>query len=72
MNDRTEAPEGAGAKLKAWMDSHNVTVTALSEQTGLSKRTITAIRSGSSAGNFATWRAICRRTGLDVNEIMGL
>lgn len=72
MNDRTEAPEGAGAKLKAWMYAHKVTVTALSEQTGLSKRTITAIRSGSSAGNFATWRAICRRTGLDVNEIMGL
>ena len=71
MNDRTEAPEGAGAKLKAWMDSHKVTVTALSEQTGLSQRTITAIRSGRSAGNFATWRAIARAMRCGIEEVAG-
>lgn len=72
MNEFDEPKQDAAAKLKEWMLATNTTVKQLSASTGISERTITALRNGKSIGNFATWRIICRRTGLDINEIMGL
>lgn len=72
MNEFTEPRRGAGAALKQWMEETKTTVKQLSAATGISERTITALRNGKSAGNFATWRIICRRTGLDIERIMGL
>lgn len=63
---------GGGAVLKKWMADNGVTVKRLSKMTGLSERTITGLRSGRTVGNFATWRIICRRTGLDIAQIAGL
>lgn len=66
------APTGAGDALRRWMADNRVTVKSLSETTGLSERTITALRQGKVNGNLATWRIICRRTGLSMDEVMGL
>ena len=59
----------SGEALKRAMAERKVTVKALSEATGLSDRTITALRSGRSAGNFATWRAISRALRVPVDEL---
>lgn len=72
MNEFSEPKQSAAAALKHWMEETKTTVKQLSAATGISERTITALRSGRSAGNFATWRIICRRTGLNIEEIMGL
>lgn len=48
-----------------------VTVAALAEMTGVNARTITALRSGKSEGNMATWRVIARRLGCTIDEIVG-
>ena len=72
MNEFSEPRRGAAAALKQWMEETKTTVRQLSAATGISERTITALRNGKSAGNFATWRIICRRTGLNIEEIMGL
>ncbi len=66
------APSGAGAALRSWMADNKMTVKALSESTGLSERTITSLRQGKANGNLATWRIICRRTGMSMDEVMGL
>lgn len=60
----------SGKALKAAMEERKVTVKALSAATGLSDRTITALRSGRSAGNFATWRAISRALRVPVDELV--
>lgn len=62
---------GSGRRLKQAMADGGVTVSALSSMTGLSDRTITALRSGRSAGNMATWRAIGRALRRDVTELVG-
>lgn len=61
----------SGAKLKARMSETGTTVAQLSERTGISTRTITALRNGRSSGNFATWRAISRALGTTVEEVAG-
>lgn len=61
----------SGEALKGVMDELGMTVRELSERTGLSSRTITALRSGRSQGNFATWRAISKVTGRSVDELTG-
>ena len=48
-----------------------MTVAALAEMTGGGVRTITALRSGKSEGNMATWRVIARRLGCTIDEIVG-
>lgn len=60
-----------GARLKAAMEAGGVTVAELSRRTGISTRTITALRSGRSDGCFATWRAISRALGLGIEEVCG-
>lgn len=61
----------SGAKLKARMRETGTTVAELSERTGISTRTITALRSGASAGNFATWCAIARAMRCGIEEVAG-
>lgn len=53
------------------MERRAVTVAALAEMTGVNARTITALRSGKSEGNMATWRVIARRLGCTIDEIVG-
>lgn len=65
------ADRESGEKLKKVMEEQGITVTALAEATGLSSRTITALRSGKSAGNMATWRIIARRLGRNIDELVG-
>ena len=59
-----------GGNLKAAMKRSGMTVAALSKATGISERTITALRSGRSGGNFATWRALARALGASVEELV--
>ena len=65
------ADRESGEKLKKVMGEQGITVAALAEATGLSSRTITALRSGKSAGNMATWRIIARRLGRNIDELVG-
>ena len=53
------------------MERLGVTVAALAEMTGVNARTITALRSGKSEGNMATWRVLARRLGCTIDEIVG-
>lgn len=66
MRDRS-----MGRRLKAAMAEKGVTVRRLSEETGLSSRTITKLRSGESEGTFASWRAIARALRMSVEELVG-
>lgn len=50
---------------------HGVTLPMLAGMTGINPRTITALRSGRSEGNMATWRVIARRLGCIIDEIVG-
>lgn len=60
-----------GSALKSAMDERGVTVAQLSKATGLSTRTITAIRNGKSGGNGATWVAISRALGVALDSLVG-
>lgn len=61
----------SGAALKREMEQRGVTVAQLAKMTGINPRTITALRSGKSEGNMATWRVIARRLGCTIDEIVG-
>lgn len=61
----------SGATLKREMEQRGVTVAQLAKMTGINARTITALRSGKSEGNMATWRVIARRLGCTIDEIVG-
>ena len=61
----------SGAALKGVMEQRGVTVAQPAKMTGINPRTITALRNGKSEGNMATWRAIARRLGCTIDEIVG-
>lgn len=61
--------ESGGARLREAMEREGWTVARLSDESGVSERTISALRNGSSAGSFVTWRLIARAMGLGLMEV---
>ena len=67
VRDRT-----SGERLKLAMRDRCVTISQLSEETGLSEDCIKGLRSGRRDGNFSTWKIISRRLGFSLDWLSGM